>query len=67
LPGHAGAQLEEVCRKALHRHGDPLGLVPKGIADQVAQGVAIQQRACIGAAQDAGAADLFDMCVHGAL
>jgi hypothetical protein len=41
--------------------------VPKGIADQVAQGVAIQQRACIGAAQDAGAADLFDMCVHGAL
>lgn len=67
LPGHAGAQLEEVCRKALHRNGDPLGLVPEGIVDQVAQGVAIQLGACIGAAQDAGAADLFEMGVHGAL
>ena len=37
------------------------------LGDQVAQGVAIQKRACIGGAQDAGAADLFDMCVHRAL
>lgn len=64
LTGHAGAQLEEVRREALHRNGDPLGLMPKGVADQIAQAVGIECGALRLDAQDADGADVFNGIIH---